>query len=312
MADDPPQPEELDDDPTRDGLKYYIFDWDDNVLHMPTEIILERRGEDGSWGPCSVSTSTFAQVRTDSENYRPPNGDWEAAFRNFRDLQEHGESAFLVDTRRALAPVLAGTESPAPSFHVFKASLIQGRLFAIVTARGHRPDSIRLGVLHFIMEALTEEERAEMVRNLRAYFFVFDKPEEDARTDEEVIEYYLDLNHYHGVTSPEFQRTVLGRDGVGAENPEEAKQLAIRAFVEHVLALSEEGRIDRSISFGFSDDDLGNVAAAREYIEGVLAREYPYVRFVVYDTSDPAVPSGIKTILQGQLELDLIDPPASK
>ena len=24
-------------------LKYYMFDWDDNILHMPTRIHLERR-----------------------------------------------------------------------------------------------------------------------------------------------------------------------------------------------------------------------------------------------------------------------------
>ena len=28
-------------------FKYYIFDWDDNILHMPTKIKLEHRGDDG-------------------------------------------------------------------------------------------------------------------------------------------------------------------------------------------------------------------------------------------------------------------------
>ena len=28
-------------------FKYYIFDWDDNILHMPTRIYLEHLGADG-------------------------------------------------------------------------------------------------------------------------------------------------------------------------------------------------------------------------------------------------------------------------
>ena len=33
-------------------LKYYMFDWDDNILHMPTRIYLERRTAEG-WEPVS-------------------------------------------------------------------------------------------------------------------------------------------------------------------------------------------------------------------------------------------------------------------
>ena len=62
-------------------FKYYIFDWDDNILHMPTRIHLERRAADGTWTPYPVSTSVFSLVRGDSANYRPPGGDWAAAFR---------------------------------------------------------------------------------------------------------------------------------------------------------------------------------------------------------------------------------------
>ncbi len=46
-------------------LKYYIFDWDDNILHMPTNIHLERRNEDDNWVPHSVSTAVFSVIRND-------------------------------------------------------------------------------------------------------------------------------------------------------------------------------------------------------------------------------------------------------
>ena len=33
-------------------FKYYIFDWDDNILHMPTKIRMEHReDENGEWKP---------------------------------------------------------------------------------------------------------------------------------------------------------------------------------------------------------------------------------------------------------------------
>ena len=116
-------------------LKYYIFDWDDNILDMPTRIHLERRGTDGVWRPVGVTTSVFSLVRNDRENYRPPDGDWESSFREFRDFAELEESTFLRDTRAALEPIRSGREQGAPSFFRFKKALVEGRLFAIATAR---------------------------------------------------------------------------------------------------------------------------------------------------------------------------------
>ena len=75
-------------------LKYYIFDWDDNILHMPTRIHLERKTESGEWIPHAVSTAVFSVIRDDRKNYRPPDGDWEKAFVEFRDLDAESESVF--------------------------------------------------------------------------------------------------------------------------------------------------------------------------------------------------------------------------
>jgi len=288
------------------GFKYYIFDWDDNVLHMPTKIVLEKREDDGQWSRYPVSTSMFALIRNDTENFRPPGGDWESAFVNFRDLQERGESAFLADTRKALQPIIDGEAKGAPCFDVFRKTLIDGRLFGIVTARGHKPESIRKGVEYFIDQVLTDEERATMIGNLRRYRVAFGEDEELPDTD--VLDAFLSLNKYHGVTSPEFQRGILGNEEGSSHNPEEAKQVAIRDFVEHVLGIIGQGNIDAPISVGFSDDDLGNITAVKEYIEQFLAKEYPHVSFVVFDTSDPDLNEGKKIILQGQLELGLDEP----
>ncbi|MCE9614692.1 MAG: hypothetical protein K8T26_10480 [Lentisphaerae bacterium] len=285
-------------------LKYYIFDWDDNILHMPTHIHLEKRTEDGRWVPHAVSTAVFSVIRNDTRNYRPPGGDWENAFLEFRDFDDEDQNVFLRDTKTAIDRVMHGETSLAPSFQRFKLTLIEGRLFAIVTARGHNPDIIRAAVEYFIERVLTDDEKNQMLSNLRGYMLSF-APEAHPGTDAEVIAYYLDHNKYHGVMSPQFKQLMVGKRGAAAVRTEEGKQFAIQDFVEHVIRISHQRGLTRPISVGFSDDDVGNARAVEEYIRAELARQFPSVKFVVYYTADPDVPTGRKVVVQGQLTLDL-------
>ncbi|MGN0847905.1 MAG: hypothetical protein ACI4RA_11050 [Kiritimatiellia bacterium] len=297
-------------------FKYYIFDWDDNILHMPTRIHLEHRGEDGVWRPTSVSTGTFALVRTDSEHYRLPSvGGREAAFRDFQDAPDAAvaDLAFIRDTRAALEKIKAG-DAPGPSFKTLRKTLREGRIFAIVTARGHAASTIREAVKLFIDEVLSPEERAEMLANLRGYRYCFDR----ARcfgTDEQEIDYYLSMCRYHAVTNPDFREKMVGDEDFGGrfaaatsdQRPELAKEFAIRDFVEHLYrTMRRTGGVGtRQVAVGFSDDDPGNVKAVSNYVRGELARRFGSCRFVVYDTSDPSLEKGRKFILSGQMELDL-------
>lgn len=283
-------------------LKYYIFDWDDNILRMPTRIHLLRKTPSGHWEPHTVSTAVFALVRNDTETYRPPEGDWEKAFVEFRDFGPSEESGFLRDTEAALRPVIDGRITPPPSFDRFRQTLVEGRLFAIVTARGHHPESIRRGVRYFIDHVLSVDEMREMISNLRGYLHFFEK-KEDEFSDDEMIAYYLGTNQYHPVTSPQFKERMAAEGD--ARDPEAAKQLAIRDFVSEIVGMIRNAGINRPISIGFSDDDPANVAAVESYIGRKLAREFPDVNFAVYDTSDPDIPSGRKVIVHGQLKLDL-------
>lgn len=283
-------------------FKYYIFDWDDNILHMPTRIHLERRQPDGSWTPHTVSTAAFAVVRTDVDNYRAPAGIWENAFVEFQDYAEEGESRFLRDTRAALEKVLAGETQPGPSFHTLRETLVEGRLFAIVTARGHESESLKKAVRLFIDVVLNPAEKEVMLANLRGYRACFDGLATFGPDDEEIA-YYLSLNRYHAVTNPGFKERL--RQSGTAVNTESAKQFAIRDFVEHVIRILSRTGADsfkRPISVGFSDDDLGNVAAVERYIQEELSRRFPAIKFCVYDTSDPSLTDGRKVVVSGQLD----------
>lgn len=286
-------------------LKYYIFDWDDNILHMPTRIHLERLTEDGQWVPHSVSTAAFSVIRKDRDHYRAPHNSWEAAFREFRDIEIEDENVFLRDTRNAIDAVVEGRQRAGPSFERFRRTLVEGRIFAIVTARGHSPDIIRQAVEYFIRAVLSPTERSEMLRNLRGYIACFD-PEAEAKTDNDVLEYYLDHNKYHGVMSPEF-RQLSGASVTASPDTEGGKQFAIRDFVEHIIGIARLRGLDKPMSVGFSDDDEGNVKAVESYIREALAYEFPGVKFVVYWTSDPARTAERKVVVCGQLDLALPD-----
>jgi len=284
-------------------LKYYIFDWDDNILHMPTSIHLEKKMPDGSWVEHAVSTAVFSVIRSDRDTYRPPGGVWENAFRDFRDIDIDNENVFLRDTRTAIDRVVSGQHKEGPSFAKFRQTLIEGRLFAIVTARGHSSLVIRQAVDYFMQTVLTDEERQTMLKNLRGYMACF-APEADAQTDAAVLEFYHNHNRYHGVMSPEF-RARMGQQPGASPNTEEGKQFAIKDFVENVIRIAHERGLSKPISVGFSDDDEGNVIAVENYIRKALSREFPGVKFVVYYTTDPDLTDGRKVIVRGQLSLDL-------
>jgi hypothetical protein len=288
-------------------LKYYIFDWDDNILHMPTRIHLERLDPDGTWVPHLVSTAVFSVIRADAARYRPPNNRWPEAFVEFQDYAHESESAFLRDARQAIERVLNGEDRPAPSFATFRKTLVEGRLFAIVTARGHASRTLRKGVRLFVDLVLTPAEREQMLANLRGYRACFDHLTAFG-TDDEELEYFLGLNHYHAVTSPDFTDLMAPQNAPAAESSEHRKQVAIRTFVEHlagILTRTQHGTLRRPVSVGFSDDDPGNIAAAEQYIREELAPRFPGVKFCVYDTSEGTQAKARKTVVSGQLDLGL-------
>jgi len=294
-------------------FKYYIFDWDDNILHMPTRIYLEKLSRDGVWRSVAVSTSTYALVRTDTAHYRmPQNGGRAAAFRDFQDAPNacSDDLAFIRDTKSALNRIASG-ESPGPSFETLRKTLREGRIFAIVTARGHAAETIREAVRLFIDRVLTQEERDEMLTNLRGYRYCFDKVDKFG-TDEEELDYFLSMCRYHAVTNPDFHERLVGDSDFGVrfaeasadERPELAKEFAIRDFVEHLFrTLQRTNALGHQVAVGFSDDDAGNVSAVSDYIRSELARRFGGFKFVVYDTSDPSLTNGRKVTVAGQLKL---------
>lgn len=236
-------------------LKYYAFDWDDNIVHMPTEIILV----DDKGNEVGMSTEDFAKYRTDigkkEINYKGHKiKDFaENAFRNFR---VEGDKKFIVDSMRGKL---------GPAFDDFREAINNGSIFSIITARGHNPNTIKQSIYNYILTGFGGINKDELLKNLRKYrSFVG----EEEMEDDELIKTYLALNKYYPVT--------FG-DEKSAVNPEEAKVMAMQDFVDYIkgmaAVLNKKAYLKKEIGnkftptkaiIGFSDDDLRNVEVMKK------------------------------------------------
>ena len=247
-------------------VRAYSFDWDDNILKMPTTIkMLKKTG--GEWKPINVGTEDFAFFRS-NKMYKLDDG----AFDNFID-----DNSFIEDLEKAL-----NTKSYAPSFNKFKEALIYANPISIITARGHKPETLRKGMDIVISQTFSEDELGKMIDNIQQVF-----PELDGQELDVILKTYLDSHDYHPVTSEKFADK-FGLDSGSAVNPEENKKIALRDYVTKIVnKVGEMVNTDYDkLSVGFSDDDLGNIRAIVDFIKEVLQAEFPEVDFVVYDTSE--------------------------
>jgi hypothetical protein len=239
-------------------MKYYAFDWDDNIVHMPTKIMLKT--EDGD--EVGMSTDDFAEYRSiiGKEDF-DYNGDTivgfgEDPFRNFRTA---GDKDFLIDAMRAKL---------GPAFDDFREAINNGSIFSIITARGHNPNTLKQAVYNYIIDGFNGIDKDQLVKNLKKYRSFFDEKD---MTDDELIKSYLNLNKYHPVS--------FGDDG-GAANPEEAKVRAMEGFVSYIKRmankLNKKAFIKNDISnnfvpeqpsIGFSDDDIKNVEVMSKHFK---------------------------------------------
>jgi len=252
-------------------LRSYVFDWDDNILRMPTKVKMEKN-ENDKWIPISVSTEEFAHLRSDP-NYKIVSD----SFKDFRD-----NKAFLVDAEKAIH-----NNSFAPSYKKFIEALTYANNFAINTARGHSPETLKKGVKLFINMVLSPEEKKMMLGNIKK-----ELPGNltNGLNYNQLVDLYLDeRGQFYPVSSEEFGKEFGLEVSGGAANPEHAKKVAIENFVKKLLSGVKSHIINgkyKKISLGFSDDDKKNVKAAEDFLKNELSKIYPEVQFVVYDTSE--------------------------
>jgi hypothetical protein len=239
--------------------KGHSFDWDDNIINMPTKIHLEKK-VNGEWEDYDVSTEDFRHERhnIDGKNMRLKSN----AFEDFTT------EIFINHTEDAIK-----NKEYGPSFEDFKEALINGSDFSIITARGVTKQTLIGGIKKLIDLTFSEDEKNQMRKNLGKRRMSLDS--------------YIGRLILAAVSSQEFKNEYKSESG--AENPETAKPLAFEKYVEKFVKskLRKPSNERQGFKIGFSDDDKANLVKMEEFIKTKLLDKYPMVTFVLIDTSNP-------------------------
>lgn len=270
-----------------DTLRYYCFDWDDNILNMPTMIHLEHR-VNNIWIKVEITTSQFSEIRHSIQKYNDGDlsSDWRynnnSAFESFyesHDCGTRGANAFVEDTIKAIENKAFG-----PVWEKFISCLITGNQFLIITARGHEPSTLKNGVSWIIYNILSNNDKIKMINNLRNWNALFDV--DDSTWDDDMqIKHYLNESHFVGVDS-EWFKNKYNIKGV-IISPEKYKAMAIREFVEKISAFGEI--VNKKVSVGFSDDDISTVKSIYKYFEDELSFDFPIEYNTFHSRNDGTV-----------------------
>ena len=207
-----------------DAKSFYIFDFDDNMIHTGSMTYLYHQTSGEEIG---LTSSDFIKNRAlvgnsgPYKDYRidPSEG---RSFKRFSDDSTKKHFPFFEDLKQAvLTPGWQG-----PSWSRFVKAVTRGRTMAIITARGHHPDRIREGI--------------------------------DWLADEGLLPSRPDIQQIYTVTSPETKALIrwTGEDLIAA-----MKKQALHHFIE---AVYEEFGHHPNHRFGFSDDDPTNIVSTRQ------------------------------------------------
>jgi hypothetical protein len=280
-------------------LRYWAFDWDDNILDMPTKILMDQKVSD-NWLPVEVSTAEFAKVRTDAENYRIRNNSAAEAFSEFRDTGSRGDSAFIEDVEHCISEGHFG-----PAFEKFLKCLSEGGIFAIITARGHEPQSIRQGVEYVIDNVLASRPGSvsgmtmadEMFQNLKKFKYWFEGQGGEqykigsTPSQNPLVQEYLNHCDYFGVSSDSFAKKFSGGS---VQAPEESKKQGLLYSINKCFEFAKqlESIMNRTIrvTYGMSDDDPKTSKSIIQLFSDITNEDTElskYISLKYYQTTDP-------------------------
>lgn len=238
--------------------KYYAFDIDDNLVITSTEIYMQIN-RNGTWEDIAVSSSEYAIIKNDS-NYRHTKD----SFIDFSDKGRLGDCGFMTDFINAILSC-----DTAPSFDKFKECILNGYLFAFITARGHEITSFKKAVIAFIFITFTDMELDRLYTNLSRFY-----PNTNVY---DLVRTYIDDCRFYGVSNPTFKQTYCS-DILDNYKTEYGKIRALENFVSYLESMNTE-----KIRVGFSDDDIDNLNKVNEYMRN---HNHTNIEFYLIDTSN--------------------------
>ena len=211
--------EVVDQKSTNYASKYYAFDWDDNLMKMPTKIYF--KNEDGD--VVGMNTEDFAEYRTLIGNPFEYEGQTIVGYDTepFRDFRVTGDRKFLEDIKQA--PIAS-----EKVWNDFKEAINNGSVIAIVTARGHSPATLKKAVKYIIENNMRGIEKGELVKHLKEYRRLGGLKQ--VENENWLINDYLDRCQFSPVS--------YGKGS--ADNPEEEKYNEILRFYNRMSRSSKK------------------------------------------------------------------------
>ncbi len=236
------------------GKSFYFFDFDENIAFLNTPTILFHKKTNReifiSGTEFSLSHENIGR-RGPYKDYRIVPDDQTGSFRNFRDQKiskikkAFGKKQKFIDDIK-LTLKTNPTEWQGPSWSCFYHAVFNKRPLALITARGHSPETIKQGVREFVKAGFLPHEPN--------YLSVM--PVNDSETKESLLQ------------------------GQDFESVSQLKKIAIkRAFKKAIEVYG-----DKPHRFGMSDDDKKNIQLITEAMHE-LKIDNPNLSFFVIETS---------------------------
>ncbi|MBT7705884.1 hypothetical protein HN747_00390 [archaeon] len=214
--------------------KAYSFDLDDNLLKMPTKIYLE----DSEGIKQAYSTLDFEKIRTRLDELGLKIID--ESFASFEDDEQ-----FMKDLGEATE---AGSWGNLVNCVVKHASI-----FAIITARGHAPETLKEGMKKIILERLSLEQ----LDKFKLKFSERTGTDYGSKTHEEVLGIYLNLCKFYPVSHSSIKEE-FGHD----KSTGMLKAATFQEFRNYIHKYVKDNHgEDVEIKVGFSDDSIANLSS---------------------------------------------------
>ncbi len=236
------------------GRSFYFFDFDDNVAFLTTPSYIFHKETKQE---LQLSSGEFAQVHRSVgksglyRDYKIEFCEQTGTFRNFRDQDLSWVEKLLGKKQGFFNDLAAALGYPdfqwkGPSWNCFHHAALNQRPLAVITARGHAPETIREGISLFVKEG-----HIPLEPNYLAIYPVSNKS----------------------------IRASLG-DPNFVMNTAELKKAAIRKAVEQAIEVYGYSPHHR---FGMSDDDPHNIELITSEMK-VLKSLYPEMSFFIIET----------------------------
>ena len=215
-------------------MKYYAFDWDDNIVTMPTQIIVS----DENAEEVGISTEDFAKYR-----------------------EMIGKTPFDYKGKKVVG---YASDPYRNSWNDFVECINGGSIFAIITARGHNPKVLKDAVFAFIVTNHNGINQDDCVSNLRRFR---ELTKDTMMSEKQIINDYLNMCQFSPVTygegsasNPEEGKIKALRKFI-TDVREMAKEIGKKAYFKNDVT-------NRFIpEIGFSDDDPRNIEKIKQFID---------------------------------------------